>query len=144
MTQELRKIEIAVKPHVREGIAFTFSGEELDADKQPISEFVAIELIVPPLNLDSLRELGPRLSTMQTDGDEKGFATMLDAMASALKRNYRGVPRWLLEQSIDVANMAEFTQAFMDTNGLRRKAVEEGKAAAVALTQSTGARSIVS
>jgi hypothetical protein len=126
--QELKKIVIEPKPHIREGITFRFAGEELDADGNALSEFIDIELVVPPLNLDSFKALGADLATLTFTADSGDKA--VNALMHALARNYRGVPRWLIGQSVDLGNMTEIMQAFMDVSGLHRKEVEEKKAMA--------------
>ena len=68
---------------------------------------------------------------------EESLRTVCDVLEHALRRNYRGVPRWLIEQTIDVSNMGEMMQAVMDLSGLRRKAYEEGKARAAAASIGT-------
>lgn len=128
----LTKVAIVSKPVQREGIAFRFFGQQVDENGEPLSDFVDIELTVPPLNLDSLRFMESRLKTLQTDPNVESMNTMVEAIDHALKRNYSGVPRWLIEQSLDVGNMPDLTQAFMDVGGLKRKEIETGKATAAA------------
>lgn len=135
----LTKVTIEARPAVREGIAFIFAGQDEDSEGEPLSEFVKIELIVPPLNFDSLKALGDRLKQLgATDPDVDQLAIVVDAIGFALKRNYRGVPRWLIQQSIDVGNMEALTKAFMDVSGLIRKEIEAGKAMAAAASSSIG------
>jgi hypothetical protein len=136
----LTKVTITEREALREGIEFRFIGQQEDADGNPLSEFVNTMLVVPPLNLDSLKAMGDRLKTLQTRPDLESMQTMVDAIERALKRNYRGVPRWLIEQTIDVANIPDLTQAFMDLGGLKRKEIEAGKAKAAADLQ-TGTQS---
>lgn len=140
----LSKVTITEKEVTREGIAFLFTGQEEDANGDPVSEFVSIELVVPPLNLDSLRIMQPKLQKLQTDPDVESMNTMVDAIAHALKRNYRGIPRWLIEQTLDIGNMPALTQAFMDIGGLKRKEIEAGKATAAAKNPPTGMPSTAS
>jgi hypothetical protein len=128
----LAKVTIEPKEALRAGIEFQFSGQQEDENGDPISEFVNIDLIVPPLNLDSLQAMESRLKALKTDPDIVSMKTMVDALEHALKRNYRGVPRWLISQTLDVGNMSDLTLAFMDLGGMKRKEIEAGKALAAA------------
>jgi hypothetical protein len=128
----LSKVTIVPRQAQREGITFRFAGQQEDENGVPLSEFVDIELVVPPLNLDALRLLEGRLHSLEADPSVKSMKTMVDAIGHALRRNYSGVPVWLIEQTLDVANMPELTRAFMDVGGLKRKEIEAGKAKAAA------------
>ena len=137
----LSKVTIIPRQVLREGITFRFFGQEEDTNGDPLSEFVDIELVLPPLNLDSMRLMSDRLSKLGAAADLESMTTMVDAISAALKRNYRGVPRWLIQQTLDVANMPDLTRAFMDVAGMRRKEIEAGKAAAAVQSPSIGTAS---
>jgi hypothetical protein len=112
------------------GIEFNFRGIERDADGEPIGELIDITLSIPPLNLANLRRLEKRFKSLQ---DSPTVATMYDLvelLIAALAQNYRGVPRWLIEQAISPGNYGDVATALMDVSGLRRKEIEEKKAMA--------------
>ena len=133
----MESVTITALPSFREGIEFRFRGQLNDDNGEPVSEWVDQVLIVPPLNLSSLRLLQRKLGALNAGGDLESMATIAEAMQHALRRNYSGVPLWLIEQSLDLANMPEFTLAFMDVGGMKRKEVEAGKAAAAAAQTGT-------
>jgi hypothetical protein len=134
-------IVIEPMPSLREGIPFRFRGAAPDAQDQPTGQFIDVELVVPPLNFDSLRTLQDKLKAWGTEPSTESLSTLCDALGHALRRNYRNVPLWLIAQSIDVENMAALMQALMDISGLRRKAYEEGKARAAEAAKSIGTAS---
>ncbi len=135
MTAALKPVVIARKPGFRDGIPFKFGGQQMkpmtarqhelyvngEFEPEPLTEAVERELEVPPLNFAQLKELRAQLERMNATPDMASFEALVEILAAALSRNYRGVPRWLIEQSIDVGNMAEITQAVMDVSGLKRK-----------------------
>lgn len=130
---------VKIEPYrtLREGITFAFRGCEPDAEGAPAGEFIEIELVVPPLNLDSLKALGAKLLTYKGVGLDD-LDTVRLSLAHALRRNYRGVPDWLIGQTLDIGNMQELFVALMDVSGLKRKEIEAGKAkAAAAVTESS-------
>jgi len=130
-------------PAFREGIVFRFSGCEPDAEGEPIGAFVQVDLELPPLNLGALERLQDKLSKVGPM-DLQSMQTILEAIRLALRRNYRGVPLWLIEQTLDLANMQDMMGALMDISGLKRKEIEAGKAlAAIKNSESTGASSTV-
>lgn len=115
---------------IRQGIEMDFRGFEPDANGEPSGEPIDITLVVPPLNFDSLQILEGRLGSLGQGGQGASFQTIAVAIGHALKRNYRGVPEWLIRQTLDAANLRDFTQALMDVSGLKRKEIEAGKARA--------------
>ncbi len=121
-------VDIQPQRTLREGITFTFRGNEPDADGKPTGELIDIDLVVPSLNFDSLKVLQTRLQKLGSSPDAESMETLVDALEHALARNYRGVPRWLISQSVDIANMPDMTIALMDVSGLKRKEIEEKKA----------------
>lgn len=124
---------VSITPHrvLIPGITFKFSGVEPHLSDVE-GEFVCIDLIVPPLNLGSLHALKDRLQHLKDSVES--METLCDAMEAALARNYSGVPRWLIMETIDLANMGEMMQGIMDISGLRRKEIEAAKKAQTAPT----------
>lgn len=126
-------------PSLREGVNFTFRGCEPDSDGEPTGQLVEIELVLPPLNLTTIQKMEAKLAKFGP-ADPESMQTILKAIKYSLARNYRGVPDWLIEQTLDLANMADIMQSIMDVSGLRRKEIEAGKAQAA--MPSTGTDSI--
>jgi hypothetical protein len=112
-------MQIIDLPYQREGIVFTFAGAEPDETGEASGEPVKIELIVPPLNFHALRRIE------QIEKDTSREAQTVAAIELALKRNYRGVPRWLIEQTLDVGNAGAFNKALMDVDGKYREEAEK-------------------
>jgi hypothetical protein len=116
---------------LREGIELRFRGVPMNqAGEDTGDELIDVALVVPPLNLGSLRKLKARLDSFGQAAGTEDMETLCEAVLQALTRNYSGVPRWLVEQTIDVANMPELMTAVMDVSGMRRKEIEAGKAKA--------------
>ena len=146
----LKRVVITRYPAIRAGIPIQFQGQEhvldaagalvLDANGDPIpaSEFVDIELVVPPLDLDSMQEFEVPLKGLSEASPSQALQTLQAAIKRALRRNYRGVPDWLIRQSFDIGNIGDLSIALMDINGMRRKEIEAGKARAAAEAQRTG------
>lgn len=114
----------------------------MDDNGDSLGELVDIPLIVPPLNLGSLRKLKGRIDGFGQHPGTEDMETLCDAILEALARNYTGVPRWLVEQTIDVGNLYDMMSAVMDVSGMKRKELEQGKAKAAAANGSTGTTSI--
>lgn len=114
---------------LRAGIEFTFRGCPPDDSGEPSGDLFEIELVIPPLNLDTLQRLDARLSSFGTGTHLEQMKTLVIAVEQCLKRNYAGVPTWLIAQTVDLANMPSLFQAVMDLSGLRRKASEDEKKA---------------
>jgi hypothetical protein len=124
-------VEIQPQRTLREGIAFTFRGVEPDSDGKLTGELLEVDLVVAPLNFASLRTMQDRIKDFG-QADAKSMETLIDCLDLSLGRNYRSVPRWLLEQSVDLGNMPSMMGALMDVSGLRRKEVEDAKKALTA------------
>lgn len=131
-------ISIVPRRTLREGIELRFRGMPMSDDGDVVGELIDIPLIVPPLNLGSLRKLKGRLDGFGKNPGTEDMETLCDAIQEALNRNYSGVPRWLIEQTIDVANLYEMMAAVMDVSGMRRKEIEAGKVKAAGANGSTG------
>jgi hypothetical protein len=139
----LKNVVIARRPGFREGLTFRFAGQLMEPmsakqlklyadgefEPEPVTEPIDMELEVPPLNFAMLKLLKPQIELLSANPDPSQLGVFIEVLALALTRNYRGVPRWLIEQSLDVANMPELTQAFMDVSGLKRKEREDAKKA---------------
>lgn len=92
------------------GIAINLSGETM---------------IVPPLSLGALEQLQERIMKFSGDiGDRDQVATVIDAVHSALRRNYPEVTRDAVADMIGLENMNEVFEAVMDVSGLKRRALE--------------------
>lgn len=140
----LRPVNIERFPTIRAGIEIEFRGQDVQRDAEgkivldenddpiPISEFVDIKLIVPPLDLDSMREFEKPLQKLAEVTPSEALETLQKAVKRALCRNYRRVPNWLIRTSFDVGNLEELSRALMDINGMHRKELEAGKAKAAA------------
>lgn len=147
VTPRLKPVTITRYPSIRSGIPIQFRGQEqqrdesgnlvLDENEDPIaiSEFVDMELIVPPLDLDSMQEFEGPLKSLGIVPPSEALLTLQNAIKRALRRNYRGVPNWLIRQSFDVGNIEELSIALMDVNGMYRKEIEAGKARAAQAIQ---------
>lgn len=118
---------VDIQPYstLRDGITFHFRGVDPDT-----GDLLDIDLEVPTLNLDSLKKLHPKLRKIGEAPGVEDMETLCDALVQALSRNYRNVPAWLINQTVDVANMADMLAAVMDQSGLKRKEIEEKKAIA--------------
>lgn len=125
------KIEEVAYP--RQGVLFHFVAMEPNENGEPVGDSVSADLIVPPLNFYWLERLNGDDFAQLPDRDKT--IGMIDF---ALRRNYRNVPRWLIEQTIDVANIPAFTRAVMDNGGKYREEVEAEKKAMTATANSTG------
>jgi hypothetical protein len=138
-TQSPQPVKIEPYPTFDPGIEIRFRGIELDAAGEPVGEMVDVVLTVPPMNFRNLQRLEKHFSDIN-GGNAAAMSAMCDVLAAALSQNYRGVPRWLIEQSVRIDNLTDLTAAVMDVSGLRRKAIDEKKATAAAAL-STGAPS---
>lgn len=92
---------------------------------------------VPPLALGDLRRLQKQLAQVNGNAlDEASINTILDAVHSALKRNYPELTAEAVEAMVDVSNMFEALACVMDAGGVKRKDIEAKKAAAAQTTTS--------
>jgi hypothetical protein len=130
----VERVSITPYDSLDEGIDFAFRGIERDREGEPIGEMLSITLTIPPLNLDSLRREEKRLKALNGAETIASMEDMVAIVRRALAQNYKGVPNWLIEQSINVSNLSDLTRALMDLNGMMRKEIEAGKALAAAST----------
>jgi hypothetical protein len=129
-----RVIQITPYDTFDQGIDFVFRGIERDQDGEPIGDMVTVTLTIPPLNFDSLKRDQAKIASMGEMETLDSMHAMVGLTRRALAQNYRGVPLWLIEQSINVANLSDLSRATMDLNGMFRKETEAGKALAAAST----------
>jgi hypothetical protein len=128
-------------PTLDPGIGFRFRGIERNEDGEPIGEMIDIELEVPALNLYNLKRLEKHFKAVVNGADSFNISSMADIveiLVPALAQNYKGVPRWLVEQSVNLSNAPYLIQAVMDISGLLRKEIGEKKAKATKTSPSTG------
>jgi hypothetical protein len=89
------------------------------------------DLIMPPLSLGALEQLGESLATYNGDVRDKAqVAVVIDVAHSALKRNYPDMTREQVAEKIGLENMQDVMEAAMDVSGLKRKEREAAEAAA--------------
>lgn len=120
----------------RDGIEFTFCGFTPDENGDESEAEFEINLIVPPLNFTALQQLGSKLfGDVGTQTEQ--MQTVITALNLSLKRNYKGVPVWLISQSVDFGNMGRMFEALMDVSHIHRKAVEDEKKARAASLSGT-------
>jgi hypothetical protein len=87
--------------YIRPGFEMRFSGNAPN-DAGAEGEHVEVTLTVPPLNFYYLQKVqAVQKSRGTTPSAEDLNSDIIDTVFFALKRNYRGVPRWLVEQSLD-------------------------------------------
>jgi hypothetical protein len=85
-------------------------------------------LVVPPLNLRSVRELKSRIVTFTGTLDD--MDVVADVLHAALLRNYPEMTMDQVADMVDVGNMGEVMQAVMGVSGLVPKDGASGEAAA--------------
>jgi hypothetical protein len=107
----------------RAGLRVTFRGDTPDADGAYEGAHVEVDLIVPPLNFANLRRLeaeeaGRQGTTLPPQAMLEYVSTMV---GRALRQNYKGVPSWLIEQTIDSENALELSQKIAGISGLIQK-----------------------
>lgn len=83
------------------------------------------ELVVPPLNLAAVEVLQERLVGFTGALDPQSVGLVVDATLMALRRNYPDLTRErVVNDLLDLGNMAEVMEAVMDVSGLKRKQQE--------------------
>lgn len=83
-----------------------------------------VDLVVPPLNFDSLEELQDDMASFSGGVDKQSRATVLKVAHHALRRNYPDMKIEDLRANLDVGNMQDVMEAAMDVSGLKRKGLE--------------------
>ncbi len=87
-------------------------------------------LIVPPLSLAAVERFQDKLTNYR--GGLGEVALVIDALTSALNRNYPDMTREQVAELVDVSNMQEVMFAVMNVSGLVKKAGDtSGEVAAV-------------
>lgn len=87
-------------------------------------------LTVPPLSLAAVEKFQDRLE--KYSGGLGEVSLVIDALTSALNRNYPEMTRDQVAELVDISNMQEVMFAVMNVSGLVKKAGDEsGEAAAV-------------
>lgn len=94
---------------------------------------------VPPLALGDLRRLQKQIVALNANAlDAATVDTVVDAVHSALKRNYTGITVEEVEGLVDLGNMFDALGCVMDAGGVKRKQIEEDQKNALGATQATG------
>jgi hypothetical protein len=105
--------------YARPGFEMRFSGNTPNDQGEPEGEHVELTLMVPPLNfyylqkvqaIQKSRGVAPTADQLNSD--------IIDTVFFALKRNYRGVPRWLVEQSLDGPLIAQLSAKMREMSGV--------------------------
>jgi dihydroxyacetone kinase DhaKLM complex PTS-EIIA-like component DhaM len=84
--------------------------------------------IVPPLSLGAIEAMQERISNFAGGTRLESVGTVIDALHSALLRNYPDISRDQVANMVDLGCMQEVMEAVMDVSGLKRKAQEQGEA----------------
>jgi hypothetical protein len=113
------------KEHMTPGVELSFGG---------------LKRVVPPLSLGALEALQERIAKFKGGFDKESVATVIDAVHACLSRNYSGVTREFVAESLDMANMFTFMNAAMNISGLAPKELN-GAGKPTAVESSTGATS---
>lgn len=82
------------------------------------------EYIVPPLPLGFLEVYGDQLGGDFSRLDSATVKLVVDAVHTALRRNYPEITRDFVRDALDVGNFADAMQAVMDVSGLKRRELE--------------------
>lgn len=91
------------------------------------------EYVVPPLCLGDARRLLPQVQEVQKriqtgePPDDKTFATVVDVVGSALRRNYPDIKDEDLEKVLDLGNFKSVMNAAMGVSGFVRKPLGESE-----------------
>lgn len=105
------------------GLQIKFRGCKPDESGAFEGDFFEVELLIPPLNMGNLKRL--QAEEKERGEDKLAPEAMLDYVAKtterALRQNYRGVPRWLIEQTITMENMLDISQKISGISGLIAK-----------------------
>lgn len=105
--------------YARPGFEMRFSGNTLDEKGEPEGDRVEVSLIVPPLNFYYLQKVqATQKARNAAPTSEELNSDIIDTVFYALKRNYKGVPRWLVEQSLDGPMMTQLSAKMREMSGL--------------------------
>lgn len=86
-----------------------------------------VDYVMPPLSLNSVKQLKPKLEAFKGTDDQEDIDTVIDAAHAALKRNYPALTREEVGDLVDLGNMQEVMEACMDVSGFKRKQLEAGE-----------------
>ena len=128
MTATLEGFEALANP--RDGFAMTLRGDMPDADGNPVGDHIEIEVIVPPPNFYMLRQLqAKQAARTEPVTQDQSQADIVDMIWTCLKRNYRGIPKWLIEQSLDTGLLNQLNEKMREMSGLTDPKKATGTAA---------------
>jgi len=128
MTATLEGFEAFANP--RDGFAMTLRGDMPDADGNPVGDHIEIEVIVPPPNFYMLRQLqAKQAARTEPVTQDQSQADIIDMIWTCLKRNYRGIPKWLIEQSLDTGLLNQLNEKMREMSGLTDPKKATGTAA---------------
>lgn len=82
---------------------------------------------VPPLSLGAIEAMQDRIGNFTASAKLESVGTVIDALHSALSRNYPDITRAQVADMVDLGCMQEVMEAVMDVSGLKRKAQEAGE-----------------
>ena len=84
--------------------------------------------VVPPLSLGAIETMQDRIGKFTAGASLESVGTVIDALHSALSRNYPEMTREQVSDLVDLGDMQEVMEAIMDVGGLKRKSLEPGEA----------------
>ena len=84
--------------------------------------------VVPPLSLGAIETMQDRIGKFTAGANLESVGTVIDALHSALCRNYPEMTREQVAEMVDLGDMQEVMEAIMDVGGLKRKSLESGEA----------------
>lgn len=113
--------------NLREGFSMVLRGDTPDENGDPVGEHVEIEVIVPPPSFYMLKQMQAKQKA-RTDPQtpEQVQADIIDTIWMTLKRNYRGIPKWLIEQSLDSAVLLDLNDKMREMSRLTDVKKETG------------------
>ena len=102
-------------PCPRQGFKHAFR-----ASDPATGQLVELTLEIPPLSLAAIKKLfaGDDL------GGKRNFEIWIRYLQLAIARNYRGVPDWLLEESLDQESTEQLRAQLFEASGLTAKKAE--------------------
>lgn len=105
--------------HLREGFSMVLRGEAPDENGHPTGEHIEIEVIVPPPSLYMLKQLQAKQKAREGQATEDQFQSdVVDTIWLTLQRNYRGIPKWLIEQSLDAPLLIQLNEKMREMSRL--------------------------